>query len=180
MTVTALARRQVDGAAHLAWVLEDDRPVVGWKVAALGPDGRVCLTPDPLPAAARSCVVAADAQWDLVLDALLPFGGICEAGTSAGGTKDLRFALSESVPNPVRGQASLAFTVPRSGAASLRVYDLRGRCVATLLDGHVEAGPTMLVWPGRDDEGRQLADGVYFLRLEQSGRSLTRKILLVR
>jgi hypothetical protein len=180
LTVASLTRQQTGVTAQLAWTLSDERPLVGWRVYAVTDNGRVCLTPEPLPAQARSAVLAADPGCDLVLEALLPFGGVSEAGKAVAGAADLRFALHEPVPNPLRSQTSLAFAVPRTGRVMLRVFDVRGRLVTTLLDGRAEAGTNLVVWQGRDDRGRQLADGVYFLRLEQGGQSQTRKLLLVR
>ena len=74
----------------------------------------------------------------------------------------------------------ISFALPRGGDVRLRIFDVRGRCVRSLLDGQVAAGEGAVVWRGRDDQGRQLADGVYFYRLEHAGRTLTRKLLLVR
>lgn len=180
LTVGAFTREQIAGAAHLAWTLTDPRPVVGWRIFALGSSGRIPLTAEALPAEARRCVVQAEPDQELLLEAVLPYGGTCDAGKAAAGALDLRFALADPMPNPVRSDANVMFALPRAGAAQLRVFDVRGRRVATLLDGAAAAGSHLIVWQGRDDHDRQLAAGIYFLRLEQAGRALTRKILLVR
>ena len=180
LLVDALDRRQNGGTAHLTWSLSDTRPVVGWRLHAVGPDGRTCLTVDALPAEARQATVVVDAGCEVVLEALLPFGGTCDAGKAFATPADLRFTLAEPQPNPMRGQTVLSYAIPRDGSVRLRVYDVRGRCVATVLDGRGEAGAGVVVWQGRDDRGRQLADGLYLLRLEHGGEVLTRKLLLVR
>jgi flagellar hook assembly protein FlgD len=63
---------------------------------------------------------------------------------------------------------------------TLRVYDVSGRLVRTLIHGTVPAGRNTVAWDGRDGEGQRLSSGVYFYRLETADRSLTKKSLLLR
>ena len=62
----------------------------------------------------------------------------------------------------------------------LRVFDVAGRLVRTLVAGDRPAGEGTAAWDGRDEAGREAPDGVYFCRLESAGGSVTRKLLLVR
>ena len=62
----------------------------------------------------------------------------------------------------------------------LRIYNVSGRLVRTLVNGTVPAGRGSVVWDGRDQQGERLASGVYFYRLESSDRSATKKSLLLR
>ena len=64
--------------------------------------------------------------------------------------------------------------------ASLRVYDVSGRLVRTLVDGALAAGDHEVLWRGRDDGGREVASGVYLYRLEADGVSESRPMVLVR
>jgi hypothetical protein len=57
------------------------------------------------------------------------------------------------------------------------VYDLRGRL---LHEQELAAGSQQLVWDGRGPDGRRAASGTYLLRLEGSGRIVTRKVVLLR
>jgi len=179
LTVASLNRRDTAGGVELSWQLTDTRPVVGWRVFSLHNGEKTCLTDVPLAADARQIVVDG-ADGDLVLEALLPHGGSCEAGKALADNAMFSFALGQPVPNPVRGESSISFSLPRQGAMQLRVFDVRGRLVRTLMDGQAASGQGLVVWKGRDDQGRNLADGVYFYRLEHEGRTLTRKLLLVR
>ena len=92
----------------------------------------------------------------------------------------LVFSLKPVWPNPVRGEARVAFTIPVRGEVSLRVYDVAGRLVRVLWSGVMEAGRHTLTWDGTGDEGWKVGAGVYFLRLEQGGKRATRKVILVR
>lgn len=88
-------------------------------------------------------------------------------------------ALAGARPNPVRGGASVHFTLPHAMHARLDVLDVAGRRVASLADGTLEAGEHALAWPGRDARGRGLPAGIYLVRLEAIGRALTRRVAVI-
>ena len=67
----------------------------------------------------------------------------------------------------------------KAGPARLGVYNLRGQKVRTLLGENLPAGKYNLIWDTNDDSGRQSANGVYYLRLEQDGKAEVIKILLM-
>jgi hypothetical protein len=89
------------------------------------------------------------------------------------------FAILGSWPNPARGSARLAFTLPAAGHAKVGIYDLAGARVRTLHDGDLPAGPSSLVWDGRDGHGAPVRAGAYFIRLEFAGRSLSRRMVMM-
>ncbi len=71
----------------------------------------------------------------------------------------------ESVfPNPFNPQTTVRLAMARAGAATVQVFDPRGRRVRTLVEGRLEAGRHDLVWDGTDDAGRAVSSGVYFVR----------------
>jgi MFS family permease len=88
--------------------------------------------------------------------------------------------IAQPVPNPFSVSARVAFHVPEQGAVSLVVYDVQGRSVKTLARGSHPAGDYEATWDGKDERGRRVASGVYFLRLEQGGALVSRKIVLTR
>jgi hypothetical protein len=99
---------------------------------------------------------------------------------SALGRAPLSFALRATGPSPFRvGEGtSFAYDVPRPGAVvSIRVFDVSGRSVATLLDGHVPPGSYAARWS--PDAGRRFASGVYFVRLESSAFSASERVVLL-
>jgi aminopeptidase N len=90
-------------------------------------------------------------------------------------------ALSLSVPaNPTGPDARLSFTLPASGRVDLRIYDVAGRLVRTLVDGELPAGGRSVVWDGRAVTGSRAASGVYFVRLGTAEGSVSRKLVLAR
>jgi hypothetical protein len=87
--------------------------------------------------------------------------------------------LGRPFPNPSTTGWTVRYTLPRSGAVSLRVYDLLGRHVATLADGNVPAGEHLARWDGRTRHGGRAAPGLYLIRLTAGDeRSEARGILL--
>jgi hypothetical protein len=58
------------------------------------------------------------------------------------------------------------------------VFDVRGRCLRTLLDAHQMAGRHELVWRGAGHAGQRLPTGVYFIRLQTDGASRVQRIMI--
>jgi hypothetical protein len=83
-------------------------------------------------------------------------------------------------PNPFNPTTTIAFDVSRQSHVVLRVLDITGRTVGTVLDRQMEPGTHRLVWDGRSSEGTELASGVYFLRFEAGDFVATRKIVLLK
>lgn len=88
--------------------------------------------------------------------------------------------LLDNYPNPFNPTTIIAYTVPLSGRVSLRIYDLAGRLVQTLIDEPQTQGEHSIVWNGHNRNGQQMATGVYFMRLETAGYVSTRKIVLLK
>jgi hypothetical protein len=108
-----------------------------------------------------------------------------EAGPGQTGVGDLAgatfsFALEQNVPNPFVNGTSIRYAAPKEMPVKLRVFDVSGRVVKTLVDGVVPSGRFVTHWDGRDDEGRATSAGVYFYRLEGESETLTRKTVRLR
>jgi hypothetical protein len=89
--------------------------------------------------------------------------------------------LEQNFPNPFNPETTIRFSVPLPGTrVSLKIYDVAGRHVATLIDGERSAGFRTASWNGKDDRGTDAASGVYFCRLVAGGEVLSRKIVLLR
>jgi hypothetical protein len=82
-----------------------------------------------------------------------------------------------ATPNPALAAAQIRYDVPAAGDVTLRVFDLQGAVVRTLLNGRVSAGPGMVEWDGRNDQGHETPAGVYFFRLSGPGFDTSRKIV---
>ena len=90
-------------------------------------------------------------------------------------SRPLNYLLLKSFPNPFNPSTTIEYDVPKAGHISLRVFDLTGSEVAILREGEIQAGRHRAVFDGRD-----LASGIYFTRLEVNGFSQSVKLILVK
>ncbi len=86
----------------------------------------------------------------------------------------------QAYPNPMCGGTALSFTLPRPQDVRLTVYDISGRLVAEVDDGHREAGLQEIAWDGRDVNGAEVASGIYLCRLDAGEHHATRKVTVLR
>jgi PKD repeat protein len=92
----------------------------------------------------------------------------------------LAFRLEQNRPNPFNPVTTIVFAVPEVSRVRLRIYDLAGRHVVTLVDGEREPGLYEAVWDGRSAGGLMAASGVYFCRLEVGGSTAAKKLVLLK
>ena len=111
-----------------------------------------------------------------------PYAFLLPSGTVdvPGGTLPRELALSSPAPNPLRSSTTMRLALPRAADVRLAVYDQQGRRLRTLLAGAQPAGERTVVWDGRDEGGREVASGIYFVRCEVERRTLTRRIAALR
>jgi hypothetical protein len=98
------------------------------------------------------------------------------ATTLADGINPYDYNFVMSGPNPANPIAKFLYVIPRNQGSQdvrLRIYDVSGRLVRTLVNGSKEPGPYTAIWNGRDELGRSVASGNYFARIEM-GRTFTK------
>ena len=84
-------------------------------------------------------------------------------------------------PNPTAaGTVSFTIQSDRAGRAKLSIFDLKGRSVRRFEDTISAAGGRAILWDGRDSLGRALPPGIYLVSLELDGRSVTRRVSILR
>jgi hypothetical protein len=83
-------------------------------------------------------------------------------------------------PNPFRSGTSIPFEVTSEGRTRLTVYDVSGRRVVVLLDERRGVGRHVADWDGRDGDGRSVASGVYYVRLETDAGVASRGVRRLR
>lgn len=90
--------------------------------------------------------------------------------------------LGDPFPNPFNPSVTIRFTLAEPGTVELRVFDVDGRLVRTLVDGYLTAAPEghTVVWDGADEAGRPVGSGIYFTQLVSGDTNLTKKLVLVR
>ncbi|MCU0607843.1 MAG: T9SS type A sorting domain-containing protein, partial [Candidatus Edwardsbacteria bacterium] len=105
-----------------------------------------------------------------------PFG-VSGGPVAAPGTS----ALGNCAPNPAgAGTATIAFALAAPGKATLKLYNILGEEVRTLVDRNLPAGHHSARWDCRDGNGEQVASGVYFYTLSAGNFNSTRKLMVLR
>jgi hypothetical protein len=92
------------------------------------------------------------------------------------GLAPLEFTLSQNYPNPFNPATTIEFTLPADGHVVLKVYDLTGGEVATLVDQEMAGG----VYQRVTFDATRLASGIYFARLVSGSQAVIRKMLLLK
>ncbi len=86
-----------------------------------------------------------------------------------------KFALDQNYPNPFNPTTTINYSVPHNVKVRLTIYDVLGRRVALLVDRVQNAGSYHITF-----DARQLSSGMYFYRLETPGKTITRKMMLIK
>jgi len=93
-------------------------------------------------------------------------------------TAPLSFKLKANYPNPFNTATTIEFTLPEAGHVSLVIYNIVGQKVRELVSGHKEPGSYSAVWDGCDENGMQVASGIYISRLQMGNSVDTGKMML--
>jgi hypothetical protein len=116
----------------------------------------------------------------ILLDTIMHFFGIFADVQEERLEHPPSFSLQAVTPNPSRNGVHLTFSIPERVPVALKIYDVTGRLVRTLVDREIDPGSHAIQWSGDDDRGRRIGAGIYFIRLSGSSRCATRKIVLLR
>ena len=95
------------------------------------------------------------------------FGGVVGDELGAGGNPLLR-----STPNPLSTSTTISFGLDHARDVELKIFDVNGRQVRSLVDGMLPAGSHRIAWDGLDDSSSPLASGTYFYRLRIDGQMM--------
>ena len=104
--------------------------------------------------------------------------GITETPKSAAAVTTI--LLQQNMPNPFNEQTSVCYQLNTTAHVHLNIYNIAGQLVKTLVDVKQDAGFYNVVWSGLDDQGRQVASGIYFCHLQAAQHSDIKKITLLR
>ena len=83
-------------------------------------------------------------------------------------------------PNPFNPTTRINYDVPEMGHTDIRLYDLMGREVRTLLNRELAAGYHTINWDGKNNRGQIVSAGIYFCQLRARGFTKTLKMMLLK
>jgi hypothetical protein len=125
-----------------------------------------------------------DGAQELVHAVMERFGEPVSVEDEGGPKVPLTFSLSQNYPNPFNPSTTIALDIPgdpqEKCPVSLKIYDVRGRHVRTLLDSDLAVGSHWIVWNGRNENGEVVSSGIYIYVLKSGDRAITRKMLAIR
>ncbi|MFQ5604138.1 MAG: amidohydrolase family protein [bacterium] len=90
------------------------------------------------------------------------------------------FQLLQNYPNPFNPTTTIQFQLPKTDRVTLKIYNLRGQEVQTLLDEVKQPGSYKIKWDGKNHYGRNVSTGLYVLRMEAGEFVLSKKIVLLK
>lgn len=107
------------------------------------------------------------------------YQGICQVvGTEEITSLPNIYGLSQVYPNPSIHNPVIHFQIPIKSKISLRIYDVAGRLIRTLVDGEKGPGYYQVIWNMKDDAGKRLPSGIYFYRLAAPDFIATQKLII--
>jgi len=121
-----------------------------------------------------------------VMDSILSWFGTLDSIPDAvqeiptGGELPKIFTLSQNYPNPFNPITSIEYTVPKPSEVSLRIYNVLGQEVKTLVNQRQKAGAYRATWNGEDSYGQKVTSGIYFYQLKAEDVTLVRKMILLK
>jgi hypothetical protein len=90
------------------------------------------------------------------------------------------YELGLNIPNPFNPITQIAYQLPKAGEVSLKIYNIRGQVVRTLVNEFKQAGIHEVVWDGRNNAGYDVASGIYLYRMKSGDFSAARKMVLLK
>jgi uncharacterized delta-60 repeat protein len=130
-------------------------------------------------------VIATTAAFDGDRNVVLAGFETTAATTSGSGEEEevenaISARLYPAYPNPLLRESRFAFDLPRGQAACVRIYDVSGRLVRTLVQGDFGGGRHQATWDATDDRGNSVAAGVYYVRLDAGASRVQRSVVVLR
>jgi hypothetical protein len=90
------------------------------------------------------------------------------------------FELTQNYPNPFNPSTMIGFALPKESNVIVKVYDLTGKLVRSLVNENMAAGKYNVTWDGHNQAGQQVTTGVYIYRIEAGSFSATKKMLMLK
>ena len=90
------------------------------------------------------------------------------------------FALLNNYPNPFNPVTNIKFQLPQVSDVKLVVYNMLGQKIRTLVDGNKDIGYYNVQWDGKNDNGNQVATGIYIYKFEAGNYIKSQKMILMK
>ena len=151
------------------------------KFLALDDEGDAVVRVEFACAGCHNGAVASNQSVDwMYANAAIVHEGGATAVAELAGVQPEAFAVSDAWPNPFNPVTHVRYDLSVDDFVRAQVFDARGAVVRTVVSEHQQAGRYLATWLGQDDDGVEVASGVYFLRVDAGDFSRTVRMTLVR
>lgn len=86
----------------------------------------------------------------------------------------------DNYPNPFNPSTTIKFYIPNNSDVTIKIYDMLGKEVNTLINKQTQAGTHIVFWNGKDRFGRNAASGIYLYKLTAGIFNETKKMMLIK
>ena len=90
------------------------------------------------------------------------------------------YKLYQNYPNPFNGRTIINYQLIKPGQTSLKIFDLRGKVIRTLVDEYQPIGNYKMNWNGRDSNNKTVSTGVYLFELVVDNKKIVKKLMLIK
>ncbi len=157
-----------------------DLPAGEYKIEATAPgyaDGYFGGTSEE----SAMTVVVGNGQDAESVDIDVEEDNVTSVGDDAGAAVPERFGLQQNYPNPFNPETTIKYQLSEASRVTLRIFNILGQEVRTLVDDAQQAGVYSVQWNGKDAFGRQASSGIYIFQLEAGDNfRLSRRMLLLK
>jgi flagellar hook assembly protein FlgD len=102
-------------------------------------------------------------------------------GVQQNGTEiPVKFELSQNYPNPFNPSTKISFSLPKAELVTIKIYDLTGKEIATLVNSKKAAGKYTTDWMGTDANGKAVSSGVYFYKIVAGNYIETKRMVFLK
>ncbi|MDD4052310.1 MAG: FlgD immunoglobulin-like domain containing protein, partial [candidate division Zixibacteria bacterium] len=92
----------------------------------------------------------------------------------------LEYTMLQNYPNPFNPTTTIAYSIPEACDVKIRIYNILGQVVTTLVDEYKTPGEYAVVWDGNDADGRPVASGMYFCQMRAGQYMSSKKMLMLK
>jgi len=103
-----------------------------------------------------------------------------QVGTKTEPSHAMRYFLEENYPNPFNPSTVIAYKIPNEANVNIKIFDLMGKEIITLIDDHQPMGLHKLIWNGKDKLGQLVSGGVYFYKIKSGDFIQTNKMVFLK
>ncbi|MFQ5637119.1 MAG: FlgD immunoglobulin-like domain containing protein [bacterium] len=90
------------------------------------------------------------------------------------------FSLFQNYPNPFNPETIIRFSVSKKARIQIKIYNLKGQLIRTLVNDRFETGDHSTTWNGRNDGGAFVASGLYFYEMQAGDFQQVKRLTLIR